>query len=171
MVIAIPSRCFADEAFRQSSGVIEKWVRMRIRVKADDGGHGSGRRPCPALARPGRGGGVAPPTLTLRPPSRRRPPATVGGTPVGQWRGGCRPRRGDATPAPRHAAVPPSAPSLQAAAQQNAEQNRCWATAEQKAICWARLFGNTRRTERHSVRRRCWFVSWVGYSTARNWIK
>jgi len=36
MVIAIPSRCLADEAFRQSSGVIEKWVRMRIRVKADD---------------------------------------------------------------------------------------------------------------------------------------
>ena len=41
MVIAIPSRCLADEAFRQSSGVIEKWVRMRIRVKSDDATVGS----------------------------------------------------------------------------------------------------------------------------------
>jgi len=36
MVITIPSRCPEDEASRQSSGVIEKMVRMRIRVKADD---------------------------------------------------------------------------------------------------------------------------------------
>jgi len=60
--------------------------------------------------------------------------------------------------------------SLQAAAQQNAEQNRCWATAEQKAICWGRLFGNRRRTGRHSVRRRCWSVSCVGSSSATNWL-
>ena len=48
MVIAIPSRCFADEAFRQSSGVIEKWVRVVIRVKADDLSFGGSLKQTPA---------------------------------------------------------------------------------------------------------------------------
>ena len=102
-----------------------------------------------------------------------RPPG--GGTaPRRACRAAPRPTQGQSVPRRERPTAPPRTrrgqPSLQAEAEQNAELNRCWATGKQKAICWGHLFRNKRRTEHHSVRRRCWSVSWVGYSNARNWL-
>jgi len=93
-----------------------------------------------------------------------RPPG--GGTaPRRACRAAPRPTQGQSVPRRERPTAPPRTrrgqPSLQAEAEQNAELNRCWATGKQKAICWGHLFGNKRRTERHSVRRRCWLLSRV----------
>ena len=121
------------------------------------------------------GGVDPPPTMSPRVPTCVAPDASLA-SPASAAPFKCRARVAPASRDPPAAHASSSTPcrcrasSLQAEAEQNAEQNRCWATGKQKAICWGHLFRNKRRTEHHSVRRRCWSVSWVGYSNARNWL-